>query len=164
VKLLPACVVFALGLGCAHPGPQVNAVETEQSTEELDVLESVFRYQFDHNGSGRTKSDLHWIFLAVEADRDPPHSLLSRFLGNLPPVEPVSQAEGGSREWGVARKGAKGEGIIFEATAIRRLDDDTFEVDGGYYHSNRSSSENRYRVERHGDRWVVVSDHLLGVS
>jgi hypothetical protein len=131
------------------------------SPRELDVLEAVFRYQFEHNRSGTREPDC--IFLALAKRSDPPPELLARFADHVPPVEPVSAAdpEGSS---GVHRPRRAEHGIIFGLTAIQWIDEDTVEVDGGYYEASRSASKDTYRVERKDGKWVVVSDKLHWIS
>ncbi len=55
-------------------------------------------------------------------------------------------------------------GLIFRAMRVRWVDAETAEVEGGYYEAGRSSSGNRYRVQRQHGAWVVVRDTLLWIS
>lgn len=105
------------------------------------------------------------MFFALNEDQDPPSELLDRFAGHSPAVEPVSAAEigkgGGSR---VTHEQKGGRGIILRLEAIRWIDGDTVEVDGGYYEANRSASGNTYRAERLGGKWAVTSDGMRWIS
>jgi hypothetical protein len=167
---LSACSGPSLTTPAAEPAaPPAPTAVPDRATQELDILESVYRYQFEHNFSGRSSSSFEYVFLSrggsSRVDNDPPAELLARFAGNSPPVEPWSACEigrdGGS---GVTLKYLGGRGIIFRLDHVRWIDDETVDVDGGYYVSSRGSSGNTYRAKLQGGRWVVVNDEQHWVS
>jgi hypothetical protein len=126
---------------------QAEHAETGAHTaEELDIMESVFRYQFEHNHSGM-KSDVDCIFLAVDQECDPSTEFLARFAGHSPPVEARSAADPDGR-YGVHHAGKKDRCILFRIKSIRWIDKNTVDVVGGYHVASLSSSEDVYRVER----------------
>jgi hypothetical protein len=130
------------------------------SSRELDVMEAVFRYQFEHNRGG-SMSGTHRIFLAVDRDRDPPPELLARFTGHEPTVEPRSAAEFDDE---VHRPHEMDHGILFRIASVRWIDENTVDVIGGYHRGHLNSSEDEYRVERRDSKWIVVSDKLRWIS
>ena len=133
-------------------------------------MEAVFRYQFAHNGASYMNPDCFFLSLAEAKDppRDPPAALLARFKEQIPPVEPVSAVDTADMRFnvhsGVHAKGKKGKGVLLRLTNIRWIDDDTVELDGGYYYGHLSGSTNTYRAERRQGAWVVVNDTLHWVS
>jgi hypothetical protein len=163
-------VALALALtlvGACSSARAPSSAALHRWAEELDILEAVFRYQFDHNASG---SNPDCIFLSLsegkegDAPKDPPPALLARFKGHTPPVEPESAADLDSMP-GVHRRGEQSDhGILFRLTTIRWIDPDTVEVDGGYFQNGLSASGNTYRVEREQRAWVVVSDTMHWIS
>ena len=167
---LSACSGPTLTTPAAVPAasPAPTAVP-DRATQELDILESVYRYQFEHNFSGRSSASFDYVFLSrgssSSVNNDPPAELLARFAGNTPPVEPVSASEiGKDGGTGVTLKYLGGRGIIFRLDQVRWIDGETVDVDGGYYVSSRGSSGNTYRAKLQGGRWVVVKDERHWVS
>ncbi len=149
---------------CSGAGPLVPTDAVERASQELDILEAVFRYQFDHNASSATAlGTADFYFLSLEEHRDPPPELLTRFNGHSPPVEPVSSADPDA-SFGVKHKQKGGQGIILRLESVRWIDDNTVEVDGGYYEASRSASGNTYRAERRDGGWIVVSDAMHWIS
>ena len=135
------------------------------SPEELDILEAVFRYQFEHNASSATAlNDVDYLFVALgdSASMDPPAELMAQFADHSPPVESVSA--GDTSGHGVEHKEHGGQGIILRIERIRRIDADTMDVDGGYYEANLSASGNTYRVKRRDGSWEVVCDAMWWIS
>ena len=135
------------------------------SPEELDILEAVFRYQFEHNASSATALNrAKYYFIAIgerETPTDLPAELLVRFSGHSPPVEPASLADTS----GIVRHtGDGGQGIVLRVESIERIDADTVRVRGGYYEANRSASGSTYRVERRDGKWTVVDDVMNWIS
>ena len=127
------------------------------SREELDILETVFRFQLGRDTSGE-HPERFLLSLWGEKDpwKDPPTEFLARFQGNVPPVEPISVA---GPHVTVCVHGGETSGIILHLLKIRRLDKDTAEVDGDYYSALRASGDT-YRVERRAAAWMVVKDGM----
>ncbi|SRR5258705_9888029 len=135
----------------------------------LDILEAVFRYQFDHNGASYLSPDCFFLSLAEAKDppKDPPPALLVRFDGQIPAVEPVSVVNTADKRFNASHvhaKGKQGKGVLLRLTNIRWIDENTVEVDGGSNCGSRCASENTYRAERQQGKWVVVDDTLHRVS
>jgi hypothetical protein len=136
------------------------------NTQELDILEAVFRYQFEHNASvgTQTKQAKH-LYLALGSARapiDPPAELLARFAGNSPPVEPVSAADLSGLS---VRHKTDGEpGVIFRIERLRPVQSEVFDVDGGYWEAGESSSGNTYRVRLRQGSWTVTAAKMWWIS
>jgi hypothetical protein len=170
-------IVFATGatLGCnGGRTKQIAAPWTPSTTQPfsstqpaakgpqyLNVLEAVFRYQFDHNASGAQRN-VDYFFLALDQS-DPPPELLQRFKDQSPRVLPASMAKVSADE-GVKHKELGGHGLIFDVTRIAWLDANTADVDGGYYEAGLSSSGNTYRVERREGKWIVTKNEMHWIS
>jgi hypothetical protein len=134
-------------------------------SEQLDILEAVFHHQFQTFISESNGLPYDYFFVSIAMSQDPPQGLLARFAGNSPPVEPQSAskiAELGSGE--VSHKIHGGRGVIFHVTKIRRLDNATAQVEGGFYMSNRGGLECSYRLEHREGRWVVADRRVLYTS
>lgn len=161
MRVVALALVLTFVGACSSSGEPKVALPLDRASEELDILETVFRYQFDHNGASYTHPAFFCLSLAEAKGppKDPPAALLSRFKGQIPLVEPSSAVD--TDMWyGVHIKGKKGRGVLLRLTKIRWIDDDTVEVDGGYHSANRMASGNTYRAERRQGTWVVVSDTL----
>ena len=141
--------------------PVSSTKPAAKGPEYLNVLETVFRYQFDHNASG-SQRNVDYFFLRLDQS-DPPPELLERFKNQSPRVLPGSMARASAGE-GVKHKDLGGRGLIFNITQIAWLDANTAEVDGGYYEAGLSSSGNTYRVERRDGKWVVTKNTMHWIS
>ena len=129
-----------------------SATSASRSTAEPDILEAVFRYQFDHNASGVQKGAEKYC-LTLPGDRTPGAEFLKRFEGNRPPVAAADQCERQS-----------GKNLFFQ---IQRLDwrkDDEVWVRGGYWEGNLSSSIEMFRVVNENGRWVVKGARMEAIS
>lgn len=156
-------LVLALTLvgGCSSAGTPKAAAPVDRASEELDILEAVFRYQFAHHFSIRSPDFYEYIFLSLPGNQDPPAPFLSRFAGQVPPVEPASAAAA-DRWMGIHDKENGDRGILFRVNSLRWIDDCAVEVDGGHYESSRDASDTLYQVERRSGAWVVVSHRTYG--
>ncbi len=174
--LAPA--VLSIGLcwlvACANPTPEMPSPPPDDSTpyawthstEELDILEATLRYFFENNASSNTnlgRGDFLFVALGEgEAGVDPSPQLLARFADHAPPVMPASLMEmsGG----GVKHKDRGGNGTLFHIDRIRPADDNTVDVDCGYWEADLSASGNSYRLKKHGGSWVVVGGGMWWIS
>ena len=146
----------------ASSQPVSTTQPTPRAADRLDVVEAVFRHQFNRNASGGQKN-VEYFFLSLDARADPPPELLSRFKEEKPIVLPVSMATASASE-GVKHKELGGRGLIFGVTHVAWLDDSTAEVEGGYYEAGLSASGNTYRVKRTNGVWKVTDDRMKWIS
>jgi hypothetical protein len=159
IRYLLMVIVAALIIcGCSP-----NREATTHLSEEDQIRETVFRYQFEFNVSGLGDA-ANAYFLSVEGDKDPSAELLERFEGHRPPVKPVSAStlEPGTAQ--VLDRESSLPGLIFGITEIRRLTDNEVEVDGGYEEASESGSGNTYRVVKRERHWEVVECQMLWVK
>ncbi len=123
-----------------------------------DLMESVFRYQFTHNGSAKQNNACAY-YLGINNDQDPSDRFTKRFEKSIPPVKKLSQSRIDKGLGQVVKDSDTGqEGIIFRIISIRWLNEETVEVKGGYYEANLSASGNTYRLIRIGRYWIVIKD------
>jgi hypothetical protein len=110
-----------------------------------DILEAVFRYQFDHEHcSGRRKEDRPVPFLSIRR-QDPSPSFMARFAEDRPPVKPGSEF-------------VEGKGILFSANEIRHVDVTRVEVDVECYAGPEGGAGNTYILVTRDGRWFVIEE------
>ena len=151
-------VVSLLALAACNRSGMHEAV----NDPALDVQEAVFRYQFEHNASGR-KQSADFYCLGLRDKQDPPEELMRRFAGHSPKVFPASQCTTDARS-GVSHGIMSGEGLVFSITEIKWISDSEVEVSGGYYEGGLSSSGNIYRLKRVAGKWQVHEDTMEWIS
>lgn len=156
--LLTVIVVVLIICGCSP-----NREATTDLSEEDQIRETVFRYQFEFNASGLGDA-ANAYFLSVEGNKDPNAELLKRFEGHRPPVKPVSAStlEPGTAQ--VLDRESGLPGLTFRITEIRWLTDNEVEVDGGYEEASESGSGNTYSVVKRRGHWEVVGRQMLWVE
>jgi hypothetical protein len=155
--LLALVLVFVIG-GCSS-----DRAVAPQPSEEDQIREVVFRYQFEFNASGQGQS-ANTYFLRLEGDQDPSPQLLQRFLGHRPPVKPASAStlEAGTAQ--VVDSESRLPGLVFWIAEIRWLGGDEVEVDGGYDEASESAAGSVYHLERARGRWEVVRAQMLWIK
>jgi hypothetical protein len=163
VRVVALALALTLVGACSSAGSPKAAAPVDRASEELDILEVVFRYQFAHHFSFRSADQYDCIFLSLPGKQDPTAAFLSRFAGQVPHVEPASAAAA-DRWMGIHDKEKGGRGILFRVNSLRWIDDGAVEVDGGHYESSRNASFTLYQVERRSGAWVVVSDRTYGAG
>lgn len=155
IRCIPIALTIALLVCGCSPTEQI----APQLSEEDQIREAVFRYQFEFNQSGFGKA-ANAYFLSVEGNKDPSPQLLERFDRHRPPVKPVSAStlESGTAQVLDMETGLPG--LIFVITEIRWLSDQEVAVDGGYEEASESGSGNTYSVVKQGGTWVVVGREM----
>lgn len=142
--------------GSAPGAPDTTAGEpadpgAEDPFAPEDLLEAIFRYQFEHNASGLQQNAAAYC-LSLGRDRPVPESLLGRFANHRPRVHGEPDCP-------------SGEGILtFHVKSVKWLSDDEVEAIGGYHEGNLSSSTESFRAAREAGRWVVKESRLLVIS
>jgi len=141
------------------PDPDSLPITQKLATQEVDLLETLFRYQIEHNTSGVPRAGSNQrVYVSLGEHTDPPQEILARFRNHVPGVDPVSVAGD------IGPTPAVGDRIVFRATHIRWIDNDTVEIEGGYYCGGLCGSGNTYRAQRKAGTWTVVSDIMHWVS
>ena len=132
-------------------------------SEEDQIREAVFRYQFEFNASGLGKTAGAY-YLRIEGDADPSPPLIRQFEGHLPQVKAVSASELEPGTAQVIDRESGLPGLIFWIEEIRWLSDYEVEVEGGYEEASESGSVNIYRLEKIDNRWKVVEVQMLVIK
>ena len=151
--ILSLWLVVAAPLACERP--QAATPKPDREADRLDVMEAVFRHQFDDFTGPRARSD--YVFLLVvsgQTKADPPAEVMKRLTPSLK-VLPASLATTG-RDGRVTHKDLGGHGVILGIGSIKWITKDLAEVGGGFHEAPPSGSGNTYRVERRGGKWVVT--------
>lgn len=141
----------------------VLAADNNHSSQEDDVREAVFRYQFDHNASGQQRSAHAYCLALGDKDADPSEDFIKRFAHNKPPVRKASACHIASSSALLDSRTGK-SALLFRITKITRISDTEFRVNGGYYEGNMSSSGNNYTVRKEGGGWSVTEDTTMVIS
>jgi phytoene dehydrogenase-like protein len=134
-----------------------------QLSEEDQIRQAVFRYQFEFNASGLGKAS-NAYYLSVESNHDPSLALLEQFEGHLPQVKPVSASELEAGTAQVTERESGLPGLIFRIEEISWLSNRQVEVEGGYEEASESGSVNIYRLEKTGDHWEVIEVQMLSIK
>jgi hypothetical protein len=126
----------------------------DRLSQEDDIREAVFRYQFDHNASGQQRNAQVYCLAVGDKQGDPSEQLIKRFGDHTPPVRKMSECST-SPVKGVVEKRTGKRGLVFRVTNIRWISELEVEVAGGYYEAGLSSSGNTYTVTKPHGRWEV---------
>lgn len=167
------------------------AIRLPQMKVENDIREAVFRYEFQHNSSGRqTSADAYHLGIAhgwssqmeevtnpivraagiepfggmADEPSDPKGWFLRRFRGHTPRIKRYSEHEVRDLSDGVQDAQTGKPGLVFIVGGIRWIGPNEVEVEGGYYEGGLSASGNIYRLERRSGRWVVVNEFMTWIS
>jgi hypothetical protein len=101
-----------------------------RKSQEDEIREAVFRYQFDHNASA-TKNNAAAYCLAIgKKDSSPSDAFIRRFRGHNPPVRKVSECRY-NKSTGEREVGGK-TALTFQVSTITWRSDSEVEVKGGY--------------------------------
>ena len=124
---------------------------------EAAVCEAVFRYQLqqplvDH-------SQVLRYYLALRGG-DPDEAFLHRLRALTPWVQPLSQCRVTARD-GVIDRATGTCGVIVQVARVTWVHAAAVEVVGGYYITHRHAAGLRYHVAHDGQRWVVMTVHVL---
>jgi len=168
--------ILLLAAGCAQDEKAPKRIITAQELEELrsrktdfqiaqedDVMEAVFRWQFDHNASGAQKNAAAYFLRVGKEGKDPSDAFMKRFEGHKPPVKKASQSRT-DKISGVVDKETGKNGLVFRITRIIWISDTEALVEGGYYEAGLSASGNEYEVVKEGDKWTIKKDTMKWIS
>jgi hypothetical protein len=143
-----------LAIGCAPAEPPRAVL-----SEEDQIREVVFRYQFDFNSSGLGTSASSY-YLALGQGNDPSAELLARFEGHTPPVKPLSASELEPGTAQVVDRETGLPGLTFLITDIRWLRDHQVEVDGEYQEASESAAGRTYHLLKENGQWHVIDSQM----
>lgn len=133
-------------MGCAHNGERLDCGERDT------LLHAVFEFQFANNRSA-IGQDAAAYFIGLENGQDPEPSLLRRFEGHQPRVEPISNA--GRIEHRVTDLNSGRPALIFRIHNVTQTADDTALVEAGYYEAELSSSWSTFQGRCENGEWRI---------
>ncbi|HKV07489.1 MAG TPA: hypothetical protein VJ725_05065 [Thermoanaerobaculia bacterium] len=159
-RLLPILSLLVVAFTACSPSsgagpssvPETTREPPPREVSEPQILEAVFRYQFEHNASAiQDKAEKYCLTLTGGGRLD--GEFLRRFEGNRPPVVAADQCDRRS-----------GRNLFFQAKIETWESDSEAVVRGGYYEGNLSSSRETFRVVWEDGRWVVEDARLEVIS
>jgi len=127
---------------------------TLRLSQENDIREAVFRYQFHHNSSIQGQRAAVYCLSVGEKNADPPDAFMKKFAGFKPPVRKVSECSIDNYR-GVVEKRTGRHGLVFRVRSIKWISGTEVEVDGGYFEDGLSASGDTYTVQRLQRGWKV---------
>jgi hypothetical protein len=140
------------------------------ASDQENIWEAVFRYQFDHNESGVSKS-ISTFCLSLIKDMDPTDEFIQRFATHIPRVKKQSECEISNR--GASEPDVVGYAIDKQSghpALIFRIDKITWRgkneviVQGGYFSYSLSAETSRYYLQKKGKKWTVMKRKLLSID
>jgi len=144
-------LLLMLMVGACASGAPPPPVQDRFAAQD-EILEAVFRYQFQHNASGlQSKADRYC--LTLPQDTNPGADFLHRFADVQPSVVDADQC----------RKKA-GRDLFFRVQNLDWRSDQEVWVRGGYWEGNLSSSVEIYQVLRKNGRWTVAGSRTEAIS
>ena len=152
--LVTGILAALLAIGCAPTEPPQAGL-----SEEDQIREAVFRYQFEFNASGQGEGANAYYLGLGHAD-DPSPELLARFEAHTPPVKPLSASELEPGTSLVVDKVTGLPGLAFLVTDIRWLGDHQVEVDGEYQEASESAAGSTYRLLEENGQWRVAESQM----
>ncbi|HWC18061.1 MAG TPA: hypothetical protein VG498_13660 [Terriglobales bacterium] len=137
--------------------------KADRLSQEDDIREAIFRYQFNHNASGQQKNASFYCLSVGENHNDPTDELLKRFADHKPPVRKVSDCQVHPFT-GVSDNRTGTRGLILRVSGITWISDKKVKAEGGYYEGSLSSSGNTYTVIKEHGKWTVSHDRMKWIS
>jgi hypothetical protein len=172
--LLSFFTLYASGLDYAQ------SESANRKAQELEIRAAVIRHQmeewwrnmdaYESHAKERwekqtAKEENYKIYFVSLNGKDPSDEFVKRFSDVPRIVKKASSSQirmSGSS--GVLDRETQQTGIIFKANAIRWLQADTVEVDGGYYCGGRCASAITFTVHQEAGHWEVKQTHVNAVS
>ncbi len=145
-KLITLSVLFAT---LFSPLPGIAKTITSQkdiSKDELNICETVFRFQFDYNHSA-IQRDANAYYLQILGG-DPAPEFLARFKKQKPPVQLGSQFKRGEH------------GLLFKILSIQWVAKNAVEVKAGFDEEVTIGATYHYYLERSFGKWDVKRSGL----
>ena len=142
-----------------------HSADDARKSQEDDIREAVFRWQFEHNASEQQQNAKVYFLEIGEKGGDPSNDLIKRFAGNNPAVRKRSECSVDMRRRvGVLDKKTGEKGFILQVRRIEWKSDTGVDVKGGYYEHGLSSSGNTYTLIKEKGKWKVTNDKMNGIS
>lgn len=158
-----ALIFVLICSGCAT-NRQGEWVVIEQSSEEADIREAVFRYQFQNTQTAK-KKDVDVIFITLDRGAYlPTQEFMDRFSDHEPPVKLASQCFAAGKWHAIVEYYTGRGGIVFAAGPIYWVSDTKVEVTGQYNKSGMNAGGNHYVLVKRNGRWTVVESRLRWIT
>ncbi len=167
--------VLLLLQGISH-GQRAN---TKEYSKEDQIREAVLRYQMEgwyRDGDKHEKEatsdqekavakrlNFKVFFVAVNG-KDPNDELIRRLQDIPRKIMKISAAKSAKQMGGLVDKETKESGIEFSVDTIRWLDEESVEVDGGYFCDSLCGAGTTYKLHHENDKWVVKSAILRWIA
>jgi hypothetical protein len=132
------------------------------ASDEDDIREAVFRYQFTNNRAGANPF-ANIFYLSVEDGRDPTDEFMARFQNPAHRVKKVSQCTASVSD-GVKDRKTEKPGVILRVENIIWISEDEVSVDGGHYVDGLNRADNVHQVVREDGKWIVKDEQNLCIS
>jgi hypothetical protein len=132
---------------------QKRADDSARGSQEDDIREAVFRFQFKNTGL-----NVSYHFIAID-DKSPSDSFVKRFKDDDPPVRPISEShiEKKPIRTVVSKKNGQ-NGIIFRVGRIKWVSDLKADVEGSYEcGDNCAGASGAYHAVKQDGHWAVES-------
>lgn len=139
----------------------VQGGEASNCGDRNDLLESVFRFQFDNNYSS-LKNEADAYYIAIEGDQDPDALLLDRFSGHQPPVMALSKA--GRSPDHITNPESGKAALIFRVRKLEFESPTTATVNGGYFEGPLSASFVTMKAECSAGSWHIEKQRPQKIS
>ena len=153
------CLFLLVGLllnGFPHPFTGARSAHSDSSakSQELDILEAVFRYQIEHCYS--TLPDK--VFFLSYTGADPSDDLINRFKADRVSIRKRSEMAGFYQD----RKDQNG--ILLNVSGIEPKIGAVVNVKGACRIGMLEGSSSMYELVKRGNKWKVKRVRLLGIS
>jgi hypothetical protein len=142
-----------MGIEAAKGAPTPEG-KSARVSQENDIREAVFRYQFRHNSSIQGQKAGVYCLSVGEKNADPPDDFMKRFAAFKPAVQKASDCSTDPYR-GVAEKRTGRRGVVFRVRSIKWVSETEVEVVGGYFEDGLSASGNTYAVIKTQGKWTV---------
>jgi hypothetical protein len=137
------------------------ASDKTRESQEDDIREAVFRYQFGPRQHGSYNA--YYVGIGEKAT-DPSDKFMMRFAEHRPPVRKYTAWHFVRGSGAVDNKTGE-QGLVFTvASSIKWISDTQVEVQGGYYENEESASWNTYTLKKDNGKWRVIKDKLEAIS
>jgi len=141
------------------------SADDARKSQEDDIRESVFRWQFEHNASEQQENARVYFLEIGKKEGDPSDEFIKRFAGNKLPVRKRSECSVNmGRSVGVLDKKTGEKGLILSVRSIEWKSDTEVDVKGGYYEHGLSASGNTYTLKKVNGKWKVTNDKMNWIS
>jgi hypothetical protein len=171
IVVVLACAVVTSGCAgrVADPIAPVRAVRVAPPDDDDDLREVIMRELIVTFGAmewsrvaGESAVRVDVLCLGFGEAVDPSEAFMAR-LGDEHRVVQASRCRYDD-EGGVVRALPSGLPAMFLSVEDVRRDGARAEAKGSYFHDGKAAKEDRFVLERRGDRWVVTSRTMISIS